>query len=122
MKNLKNETGMKTEQNTLNLSQPLFEILENLQDSPVFDEEYYSTTENLCNAVSTIAGDISRLASEIEDHREKTGVVLTHFFDWINKRAWQIQSISEIIAERTYHEDFTEISNLLHFYKETKEQ
>ena len=96
----------------------ILELLEALKESPITNEDYLSTTVNLCGAIHTIADSISDLVLDFEDHRKKTGVILTHFYDWIEVRTWQIQSISEIIKNRLEHEDFANFSNLIYSYTE----
>ena len=96
----------------------VLELLEELKESPITNEDYYITTENLCSAINTIAGDIGGLIEEVKMLLKNNKNPSPHFLEWSIERTWQIQSISEIIKNRLQHEDFTDFCNLIYHYKE----
>lgn len=109
------------ETNVLNLPQKLFEKLELLQDSPIAEVEYYMDAGNLCDAIITIASDANGLLEDAKEALEENRPPSAHYLEWSIERLWQIQSIARIMEERVRNKNFTEIHNLLFYYKEAKE-
>ena len=97
-------------------------MLDALKNSPVVGDDYSNTTENLCEAINTIANDICGLIEDVKVSLEKNERPTLHFLEWSMKRLWQTQSISEAIIGRLRHDDFFEIDNLLYYYKELYER
>ena len=96
------------------------ECLDKLKASPFNDCQYQLDLMNLCGAIVTIADDLCGTMQTIKEYPGTLNVEL------IQKRLFQICTISDVINDKINTADFDNLQELIYFYKkqvnETKEK
>ena len=96
--------------------------LEKLKDSPIADESYYSGISNLCGAISSLVSDICGYLESLEYDLKTNNRTTVHSINSIQQRSFQIDTIAEVIKEKSQNEGFFNLVNAIYHYKKTNEK
>jgi hypothetical protein len=88
-------------------------LLQSLQSSPIFDDDYRLTTSNLCQAIITIADTIGELMDDVMVSLKEKRTISVHYLDWTKERIWQIRSLAELVDSRLEHKDYEKLHEVM---------
>ena len=101
----------------------LNESLSSLIGSKITDEEYRMNTENLLGCVEVITDSILLYLEYIDKGLERKGYRdIERFANDIRERAFKATTLIDVIKERVFSSDYTELDNLFCYYRHIKEQ
>ncbi len=103
------------------INENMKECLEKLKDSQIVKEDYQMHMGNLCDAIQTITSQIRRNVDYIAGDIKRGDYNIENMLNAIKEVSFQIDTVSTIIQEKISYNDFVELADLIHEYKNTLE-
>jgi len=99
----------------------IIETLEQLEHTPIIDQEFHLDTKSIAEAIGTITdkvlGHLEQLGNEV-----KMGLNINRRTELIQGCIFQITAISNVIAERVNRDDYVWFDDIVFHYKEWKKK